>query len=442
MNLRKRLTREATGAVLALVWGFGALAWSGTAWHLYVINRGDAYHLAQQLMTPAVEGTHPFEQREQMAEMTRPTDPKVWIRQDGGWEQSPNAGQTSPPSSGLKQWNGPNPAVVVRVKRPITVVVEWPLGAIWDVLRELATVLAGAGIVAGAVSFWLADWAARRMLFPVDQMVAEVTEMVRRRQPQSLSERSDADDEFHRLSRVLNQLLQLLADQAQRERQMLAQAAHELRTPLQVLQGNLEILAEANESETALRRESLDQSRQVTRRMIRMVTDLLTLERAVHPHPHLPGVLDLDPLLTTIVQDTRALASLNRLTVEAELFSALVRATAWSVERAVWTVVDNALKYTPPEGTIRLEMWRERDFAGIRIKDSGPGIDPHDLPRIFDRFYRGAKAARESGSGLGLSIAKALVEQDGGLIRVMSSPGAGTTVELGWPRTEPEGDRV
>ncbi|MBX5467469.1 MAG: HAMP domain-containing histidine kinase [Firmicutes bacterium] len=435
LSLRQRLTRQAAWAVLALVWGFGAVTWLGMAWHFYALDRGAAEHLAMGVLLPHRE-VHEHG-GEHLNEFRRTTDAKVWVIRAGTVAASPNARGEPPPAPGLEGLGGPDPRLVVVASRgSARAVVAWPLLGDWDALGDLATVLLLLGVLAGVLGAWLARWATTRMLVPVVRMVQVVEQMVRRGHLAPLPTWSDSDDEFNRLTHVLNRLLQQVAERSERERQFLAQAAHELRTPLQVLQGNLEMLGDW--SDPAVREESLEQSRSVVRRMVRMVADLLTLERAQGAAQTPRQAMDLGGVVEGVAEDAQALALSSHLRVTLEQVEPLpIEAVPWAVERALWAVVDNALKYTPAGGEVVLRADRQDGWAVVTVRDTGPGIAAEELPHLFERFWRGTEARGHEGSGLGLAIARALVEQDGGQIAVTSQRGVGTTVRLAWPLVEP-----
>ncbi|MCL6564028.1 MAG: HAMP domain-containing histidine kinase [Firmicutes bacterium] len=433
LSLRQRLTRQAAWAVLALVWGFGAVTWLGMAWHLYEIDRSAALRLAQELVVPHEDGHR--HDVERLDEFRRASDAEVWIVTQGETHTSPNASSPRPPADGLDGIGSANPRLVVSVKNPsAAVTVAWPLLADRDALGDLATVLLLLGVLAGGLGAWLARWATTRMLVPVVRMVQVVEQMVRRGQVSTLPTWSDSDDEFNRLTHVLNQLLQQVAARAEHERQFLAQAAHELRTPLQVLQGNLEMLGE--DTDPAIREESLEQGRAVLRRMVRMVSDLMTLERALGKASGAQETVSLEGMVDKVAEDARALAQAASLEVEVETSPVAIRGVPWAVERAIWAVVDNALKYTPAGGHVQIAARREGTWGKVVVVDDGPGIAADELPHLFERFWRGSGARGHEGSGLGLAIARALVEQDGGFIEVHSQVGKGTAVTLAWPAVE------
>ena len=434
MSLRQRLTRQAAWAVVALVLGFGFVTWVATAVHLYAVTRAQAAAAADEVL----DHVRDRDGRVALPHYRYPDEPGVWVRVAGRLFRTANVAGESFPAPGLHGLKTPNPSVVVRAAEGHTAVaVAEPLAADFDVLRDLLVVLGLFGVLSGAAGWWLARWATGRMLVPVDRMTQAVDRMVRHRTVTKLPVWSDADDEFNRLSQVFNALLAELEGQADRERQMLTEVAHEFRTPLQVLQGNLDLLADWGGQDPAVRAESLEQSRQVLGRLARLVGDVLTLERARAGRPGPVQALDLGTVLNGMVDDVRALAP--TLTVEATPLPATAWATPWMVERALWAVVDNAVKYTPAGGTVRLRVVSAGRRAGIVVEDTGPGIPPDERERVFDRFFRGRTGRRLGGSGLELALARALVEYDGGSVELASEEGAGTRVTLWWPVAAPPG---
>lgn len=431
MTLRHRLTRQAAWAIVALVLGFGALSWAVTAAHLYAVSRAQALVAAEALADRHAAQVPRYRYR---------GDPAVWLRVGAASARSPNAAGAMPPRPGFHHLLGRRPALVVTARQGSRVaVVSWPLAADLDVMRDLLLVLALVGVLSGAVAWWLARWATGRMLVPVDRMTRAVEAMVSGSAVAALPEWPDhgtgASDEFNHLSRVFNKLLAALSAQAEREREMLREVAHEIRTPLQVLRGNLDVMSEAADAGSegvALRQESLDQSRQVIDRLARVVGDVLTVERMRGGRAETGERVSLPAVVLQAAPDATALAPSLELAV-GDLPAAVVRATPWTVERALWAVLDNALKYTPAGGRVTLTVVEGAARAGIRVDDTGPGIPPEEQGRVFDRFYRGQAGRHLPGSGLGLAMARALVQYDGGTVEIQSEVGKGTTATLWWP---------
>jgi signal transduction histidine kinase len=219
-------------------------------------------------------------------------------------------------------------------------------------------------------------------------------------------------------------------------RQFNADVAHELRTPLAILQG---------ENEVALRSGSLpDEVRAVfasnleeLERLTRMVNDLLTLAEADAGTEILKRKpIELSSLLRDLIEEMSPLAEERSLRIECQSLPGLrVHADELWIRRALLNLIDNSIKYSKPGGLIEIWLKEVDAMVQIGIRDHGIGIDPGDLPRIFDRLYRAdpARTRTIGGSGLGLSIVKWIIEAHRGQIRVNSQPDLGTTIEIMLP---------
>ncbi|MGI6091685.1 MAG: GHKL domain-containing protein [Veillonellaceae bacterium] len=219
-----------------------------------------------------------------------------------------------------------------------------------------------------------------------------------------------------------------------KQQEFVADASHELRTPLAVIKSNAELILR-HPTHTVE-----DESIRVTniirevRRMTKLVSDLLTLARADTNHLELQmGQVNINELLDTVAQQFTPLAELDGHRMQIEVAEQMeVAADRERLYQLLVILVDNALKYSSEPGTIRIAGARQGGNVLITVEDSGQGIPAEDLPRIFDRFYRGDKArSREKGgTGLGLSIARWIVEKHGGKITVESQRGVGTKFSI------------
>jgi signal transduction histidine kinase len=224
-----------------------------------------------------------------------------------------------------------------------------------------------------------------------------------------------------------NTMAERLENDERQRRSLLADVSHELRTPLAVLQGNLEALIDgvhpADEEHLGA---LLDETRVVSR----LVDDLRTLalsesgSLALHPEP-----TDLSVVISDVVASFRPTAESTgvRLEVDADDALPLLEIDPVRTREVLSNLVANALRYTPSGGTIRLSAAAEGDGSWIRVRvsDTGSGIAAEELPHVFDRFW---KSPESRGSGLGLPIARNLIEAQGGEIGAESTPGQGTTV--------------
>ncbi|MDA8346202.1 MAG: HAMP domain-containing sensor histidine kinase [Thermaerobacter sp.] len=370
-----------------------------------------------------------------LAEDTNANDPHIWIYRNG--EQilsSPNT-ETHPPAGprNVTLFLGSDPRIrVERTHLNVAVLLDLPLNPSLVLLRDL---LAGAltiGLAAAAGGGLFGYRSARRMLWPVQRLTRAASELRYAAAGARLPELSAADDEIGRLGHVLNDLIGDLEAQRQRDRAMLAEAAHQLRTPLQIVQGNANLLAEQGRLDTAEAGESLRAIQQAIQGMTTLTNDLLTLESARRERPA-GRDLALRPWLEQMAEDARALSP--GLQIELAAVAPQHIATDQQLlERAYWAVLENALHYTPQGGRVVLGCRATTRSAHLYVEDSGPGIAADELPFVADRFFRGRAGRGKRGTGLGLAIAKALVETLGGDLQLTSRVGEGTTATLVLPR--------
>jgi PAS domain S-box-containing protein len=210
-----------------------------------------------------------------------------------------------------------------------------------------------------------------------------------------------------------------------------ADAAHELRAPLTAIQGNLELLERYPDMDADARQETVSEAAHGARRLARLAQDLLTLARGdagpdLELHP-----LSFDALVAEVVQGARHQAHHHTLSFEPAP-GVRVNGHADRLRQLVTVLVDNALKYTPVGGVVTVRLEANADAATLCVTDTGPGIAPSDLERVFERFYRAHSAP--GGTGLGLAIARKITEQHGGTIWLESEVGQGTKAFVRLPR--------
>jgi two-component system, OmpR family, sensor histidine kinase BaeS len=236
--------------------------------------------------------------------------------------------------------------------------------------------------------------------------------------------------EVRSLARAFNAMSARLAANEEARRRLLADVSHELRTPLTVMQGTLEgVLDGVYPADEAHLRPVLDE----TRVLSRLIDDLRTLSLSeagalqLHREP-----TDLRALLTDVVASHRAAADEAgvRLELEADEL-APISIDPDRIRQVVTNLVANALRFTPSGGRVAVSASAGGDAVTIRVSDTGRGMSSDEVEHAFDRFYR---SSASTGSGLGLPIARNLVEAHGGTIRLTSEPGNGTVVEVGLPR--------
>uniref|UniRef100_A0A7C4Q3I8 histidine kinase n=2 Tax=Bellilinea TaxID=475960 RepID=A0A7C4Q3I8_9CHLR len=300
--------------------------------------------------------------------------------------------------------------------------------------NTLATVLIALTItlmIVVLVTTWALTGEALAQLETVTQVATQIT------QADDLSRRipvaATAEDEVSRLIRAFNQTLERLEKLFATQRRFLADVSHELRTPLTVIKGEVGLMRLTNE----LDEESLRSIEKEVDRLSRLVGDLLLLAQA--ESGQLPLELkpvELDTILLEVIQQMQVLASGKvNLRLE-EIDQVLINGDRDRLKQVILNLVSNAVNYTPVGGEVRLWLGKIEQRACLKVEDTGPGIPPEDLPYIFDRFYRGdpsRKRTESSGFGLGLSIAKWIVDRHGGQIEVESQVGKGTRFTVWLP---------
>jgi two-component system OmpR family sensor kinase len=251
----------------------------------------------------------------------------------------------------------------------------------------------------------------------------EITAQAEAIEAGTLSERITAHagvEEFGRLVNVLNAMLNRLDRAFQGQRRFTADASHELRGPLNVLRGELEVALKRERSPGEYR-QILERCREEVLQLSRLATDLLVLARSEAGLPLEQRVeVDLHGLACRVAKRYQALASQRNMRIAVAGPSVEVTGDPTLLERIVANLVDNAVKYSPPNTRVRVEVSCGEQWARLTVRDEGPGITPEHVPHLFTRFFRGDPARpRAEGSGLGLSIAKVGAEAHGGTLEYL-----------------------
>ncbi len=283
-----------------------------------------------------------------------------------------------------------------------------------ETAQRLRVLLLIGGLAAAGLAGGLAAALTRRGLAPLRRLSDGAAVIERTGDPSRRLPASPAMDEVASLTVTLNRMLGALESSRDAERRFLADASHELRTPVTALLGNVDY-AERHGIEPGL----LEDLRHDVTRLARLVDQLLVLEREVSASPVVQRVR-LDDL-------AREVAASNPRVELGELAPAVVMGDDEALRRAVGNLVENATIHGPPDGPVRLQVTLAGDRARLAVSDSGPGPDPGDRDRIFQRFWRGRSANGRPGSGLGLSIVASVVARHEGTISV---DGATFLIEL------------
>jgi two-component system, OmpR family, sensor histidine kinase MprB len=294
-----------------------------------------------------------------------------------------------------------------------------------DILNSLWLALIIFGVSGVIVAAMVGTTVARSSLRPVRQLSAAVEHVTATKELTPIE--IDATGDLAVLAESFNQMLRSLASSRERQAQLIADAGHELRTPLTSLRTNIELLAADARSGMLSEHDRVAILTDVTAQLTEftaLIGDLVALAR--DETAAFPEQLDFRDVVNAALDRVRRRGF--GLNFDVELNPFYVVGDSDMLERAVTNLLDNAVKWSPPGGTVRVQLEGDR----LRVADQGPGIDAADLPHVFDRFYRGDTARNTPGTGLGLSIVAQTVSQHGGWVKAGYSAqgGAEFTVQL------------
>jgi two-component system OmpR family sensor kinase/two-component system sensor histidine kinase QseC len=311
---------------------------------------------------------------------------------------------------------------VIQIAQPLRVREAFARGAALRVVIPLLLLLPLLGAaIAGVVGNGLRPL--RRVANEVQRRdVHSLAPLATERLPQEVAPLIDA----------LNRLLLRLHAAFQTQRAFVADAAHELRSPLTAVRLELQLLDRAPDE--AARREARANLGAAVDRAIHLVEQLLTLARSepreeAGEWPRIP----LEQATAEGIADANALAVARRIDLGLEAEPAAVQGDRDALRILVRNLVDNAVRYTPEGGQVRVSTQQQASGATLEVIDTGPGIPPSDRARAFDRFYRRSNAP-EGGSGLGLAIVKAIADRHGAKVSLDDAPGGGLKVTVAFPR--------
>jgi two-component system sensor histidine kinase MprB len=273
----------------------------------------------------------------------------------------------------------------------------------------------GAALVLGAL-------VSGRALAPLRRLTATTEDIVA---TGDLSRRTGqrGRDEISRLSSRLDELLAMLESSLRTQRQLVADASHELRTPITTVRANVELLAEPGSLDERERAELIVDVREELESMTTLVGELVELARGEEPDLP-PREFRLDEVVRAAVDRTARHSP--GVSFRTRLEPSLVTGVPERVERAVSNLLDNARKWSPPNGTVDVTVRN----GLVEVRDRGPGIAEEDRPLVFNRFYRSSAARGMPGAGLGLSIVKQIADAHHGTVTIESAPGGGAILRL------------
>ncbi len=250
------------------------------------------------------------------------------------------------------------------------------------------------------------------------------------------------DSELGGLEAAVNNMLKRLEESKRKQIRFVDDASHELRTPIAVIQGYVNMLDRWGKDDPKVMEESIAAIKNESEHMKTLIDQLLFLAKGdMERHVINKIPLDTNELLSEVVDESRMIDGAHEYLFERdpEEKALTISADQAMMKQVLRILTDNAAKYTPADGTIKYRTYEKDGSVCMEVSDSGIGIPNDELPRIFDRFYRGQKLRGDSnsGSGLGLSIAKWIVEEHKGSIAAISSEGIGTKMTVSLPKAEP-----
>jgi two-component system, OmpR family, sensor histidine kinase MprB len=307
-----------------------------------------------------------------------------------------------------------------------------PLNGTDNILSDLRLVLAIVLVGGMLLALILGRMASRRVLAPLNE-VAQTAQEIGETDDLTKRLHVHADDEVGQLATNFNAMLDRLEtsrdaldESVRAQRQLVADASHELRTPVTSLRTNIEVLLEEVQLDPEDRRRLLADVVEQSEELTALVGDLIELARGDQPGPETDDVR-----LDGVASESLARARRNApgIHFEATLVPTVLDGVPERLGRAMNNLLDNAARHSPAGGTVELQVGPH----GVEVRDHGPGVDPEDLPYVFDRFFRGRNSRGRQGSGLGLAIVRQVAEQHGGSASVVNAVDGGAIFTMHLP---------
>lgn len=301
-------------------------------------------------------------------------------------------------------------------------------------LKTLVKSLLAANALGLFIAIASGMYISRRILRPI----RDITDTAKEIEVTDLGKRikeSGSNDELQKLARTFNHMLNRIQTGFEQQRRFVADASHELRTPITVISGYADMLDRWGKQDPAALEEGIGAIKSEAANMNGLIEKLLFLAKTDQGRQVInKTAVAMEPLIAEIVQETRLIAPDHRIELGVN-DSASVYADAASLKEMLRIFIENSIKYTPSGGKISIESRRDNGQLVISVQDSGMGIPEEDQSKIFDRFYRvdQSRTKATGGTGLGLSIARWIAEQHGSAINLTSKPGKGTTVTIAIP---------
>ncbi len=308
-----------------------------------------------------------------------------------------------------------------------------PLNRYEKIMKNLFWIMTITGILALLISAFVGYFMAKSFVRPLNKL-SETMRSIERKGFHERVEIVKAHDEISDLSQIFNKMMSQIEKSFQQQQQFVEDASHELRTPIQVLEGHLALLNRWGKKDPTILEESLQVSLEELERVKRLVGELLELSRADREKFDLQNArANVQVVVDKVIRDFKFLHKNYTFSCLDELdHEAVASILPRHLEQIMIILLDNAVKYSDENSTTEVKLMNQGDDVMIEVRDEGIGIPEEDLPKIFDRFYRVDKArSREKGGyGLGLAIASKLIQNYNGEITALKNHPEGTTIRI------------
>lgn len=296
-----------------------------------------------------------------------------------------------------------------------------------------------AGIIFIAYAYLISDFTANLLSYKFVSQVNRMTDIAKAiANSKDLKRRvnvSDHPDELSNLEEALNGMLNQIESAFERQRRFVSDASHELRTPISVMKGYLDILDEWGKDDPIILIESINSMKEETYHMKKLIENLLFLARADQGQLTISyKYIELKSIIEKLIRDARIIGDSRRIRCQVKE-TLVIKGDEELILQMLRALVENSIKYTADEGEIIINSYKEGNYALININDDGIGIPQRDIKRIFRRFYRVEEARDKDsgGSGLGLALVQKIVDMHEGKIDVNSKLGKGTKMSIYLP---------
>lgn len=277
----------------------------------------------------------------------------------------------------------------------------------------------------------------KKMFMPIKEIIESAKNITGNKLDQRIIS-SDSYDDLKELSDTFNQMMDRIQSSHDKQKQFVSDASHELRTPISVIQGYINMLDRWGKDDKKILDESIEAIKNESKDMERLVNSLLFLARIDKNTQNLEKEeFRVDELIVELVKET-SMIDTNHIIKNSNTENIIINADRALIKQAIRVFIQNSIKYTPENGEITLDSYSKGNSIYILIKDTGMGISKEDLPNVFNRFFRAdsSRAKNTGGVGLGLSIAKWIIDFHGGIIDLRSVEGVGTKVIIRLPYKE------